>query len=87
MLTDGATPTQPAVDSDGRGACTCVTQNVGLRARASVSLVCSGAGLAPGGYARVMDTSARSISLPTNQPYMILHFQMQNTPIIDAVMK
>lgn len=65
----------------------CVTQNVGLRARASVSLVCSGAGLAPGGYARVMDTSARSISLPTNQPYMILHFQMQNTPIIDAVMK
>lgn len=35
----------------------------------------------------MMDTSASSISLPSNQPYMILHIQMQNTPIIDAVMK
>lgn len=38
-------------------------------------------------YAWVMDTSACSISLPTNQPYMILHLQMQNTPIMDAVIK
>lgn len=27
------------------------------------------------------------LSLPTNQPFMILHLQMQNTPIIDAVIK
>lgn len=36
--------------------------------------------------ARVMDTPACSISLRTNQPYMMLHLQMLNTPIIDAVM-
>lgn len=35
----------------------------------------------------VMDTSISSISLPTNQPCEILHLQMQNTPITDAVMK
>lgn len=64
-----------------------VTPNVCLRVRATVCLGGSGAVLAPGGYAWVMDTSARSNSLPTNQPFMILHLQMQNTPIIDAVIK
>lgn len=38
-------------------------------------------------FAWVMDNSACSISLPTNQPYMILHLQMQNIPITDAVIK
>lgn len=35
----------------------------------------------------MMDTSPLSISLPTNQPHMILPLPMQNTPVMDAVIK
>ena len=63
----------------------CVTEN--MRGCWCLGGGGGGAALAPAVYAWVMDTPAPSISLPTNQPYMILRPQMQNTPIMDAVIK
>lgn len=85
---DWRSDTHPASGSQRWQRCTdkCVTQKVCLCVRARVCLGGSGTVLAPGGCAWVMDTSACSISLRTNQPYMMLHLQMLNTPIIDAVM-
>lgn len=80
MLTDRATPTRPVVDS--RVAQTCVWPEA-CEGGKSVF----GWQLAHTAFAWVMDTAACSISLPTNQPYMILHLQMQNIPIRDAVIK